>query len=150
MSAEEADGWQIKAPDAFLRLDGAKANHDRKNPTRWYEKAVYKLDSGAFGVALQPWDPPADAALTSDKIDELLLEVSNGYLNEPYSKQIGAYPRSISQAMRKLGIITDAGQRSALAELIQRGVQEAAYRRPNGNKANGLRHPNGAPAVNWV
>jgi hypothetical protein len=79
-------------------FDGARANHDVKNATQWFERVPVHLDSGDVTAAAQPWQPPSEA-FTDMLIDQLLSMVATGDNGHPWSRQLGSYDRSISKAL---------------------------------------------------
>lgn len=148
MTDTEADHWKISRPDMYFRIDGAKANHDAKNGTEWFERVVHELENGDFVAAPAPWTPPHEA-VTTETIQSLLVIVKMGDHGQPWTKRLGQYDRSISRAMEKLGISSRDGQQNALHQLFEAGVSECAWTKPNRMPAMGLRHPDGGPDVRW-
>jgi hypothetical protein len=149
MSDAEAERWQIRQPQFYFRLDGAKANHDRKNGTEWFERVVFTLDNGDAVAAASPWTPPAEA-ITDKVVGELIELVEEGHHGKPFSPQIGSYDRSISVAMCRVGISARKAQRNALDAILAAGCTEAAWKTSSRRPARGLRGPGGGPAVHWM
>jgi hypothetical protein len=144
MTAAEAAAWKIASPQYFFRLDGAKANHDAKNPTEWFERVPVQLDNGDVAAAAQPWQPPSEA-ITDMLIHQLLDIVATGDNGYPWSRRLGRYDRSITRALSSLGIGSGKAQRAALDALWAAGCVEAAWRKANRDKAMGIRDPDGRP-----
>lgn len=149
MTEAEAAGWKIASPQFYFRLDGAKANHDAKNATEWFERVPVQLDNGDVAAAARPWQPPSEA-ITDVLIDQMMEIVAAGDRGRPWSMQLGNYDRSISKAFEQAGIGSRKMQESALAALIARGCTEQTWRKPNRSPALALRHPDGRPHVRWV
>jgi len=148
MSEAEAAGWKIGTPDFFFRLDGAKANNDRKNPVEWFERRPIELDNSDIVAAAWPWTPPHEA-VTGDLIAALLAVVKTGDNGKPWSTRLGSYDRSIARPMEKLGLASRKAQKEALDALFAAGCTEAIWTKPNRMPAEGLRHPDGSPMAEW-
>jgi hypothetical protein len=148
MTKEEAAAWKITRPDLYFRIDGAKANHDAKNGTEWFERIPLTLDNGDVVAGVQPWTPPRET-VTGDMISTLMAVVKAGDDGQPWSKRLGEYDRSISRAMESVGLVTKPGQILALDALRAAGVVEQSFKKPNRQLAMGLRHPEGGPSVPW-
>ena len=149
MTEAEAAAWQLPRPAAYFRLDGAKANHDAKNGTEWFERVLIDLDNGEVTAAARPWDPPSETIM-DDRITDLLALVANGDRGQPWAKQLGNYDRSFAKALSGIGIGSKRAQATALEALFAAGCVEAGWKRKNRAKAMGLRHPDGRPAVDWI
>lgn len=149
MTDGEASSWKISRPDLYFRLDGAKANHDAKNQTEWFERVPLDLDNGDTVAAVAPWLPPREA-VTDDLVTKLLEFVKAGDNGQPWSRRLGKDQRSISRPMERLGIVTREGQAKTLDALFDAGVAERAWVKSNRARALGLRHPDGGPAADWI
>jgi len=148
MTEAEAAGWRISRADLYFRLDGAKANHDAKNATEWFERVPIVLDNGDTVAGVMPWAPPQEA-VTDDLTGKLLGIVKEGDHGQPWTRRLGTYDRSISHAMERVGIVSRGGQRKMLDALFAAGVTECVFTKPNRQAAMGLRHPDGGPDASW-
>jgi len=148
MTDAEAAAWKISRPDMYFRLDGAKANHDARNPTEWFERIPIELDNGDMVAGVTPWTPPHEA-VTDDLVGTLLVIVGAGDNGQPWNRRLGKYDRSISRPMERLGIASRDGQHKLLDALFIAGVTECAFAKADRVRAMGLRHPDGGPEVVW-
>ncbi len=148
MTDAEAASWKIARPGFYFRLDGAKANHDARNGTEWFERIPLLLDNLDVVAAAWPWQPPHEA-VTDTLVDDLLAVIKAGDHGQPWSRRLGKYDRSISRPMERLGLVSRQGQEKALDALLAAGVTENAWTKPNRTPAMGLRHPCGEPNVPW-
>jgi hypothetical protein len=114
-----------REPQFYFRLDGAKANHDAKNATEWFERVPVQLDNGDVTATARPWQPPSEA-ITDMLIDQLLDRVAAGDSGQPWSRRLGAFDRSISKALASVGIGSKKAQQAALDALWAAGCVEAA------------------------
>lgn len=149
MTEAEAAAWKIAQPQLYFRLDGAKANHEAKNGTEWFERVTVTLDNGDVTATARPWQPPTEM-ITDLLIDQLMETVAIGEHGQPWSIRLGHYDRSISKALTLAGIGSRSKQDAVVAGLLAKGCIEAAWKRKNRARALGLRHPDGRPKVEWL
>jgi hypothetical protein len=129
-------------------LDGAKANNDERNPVKWFERKIFELDNADIVAAAWPWQP-IRVVLDPVVIEKLMEIIQRGRMGKPWSARIGKYERSIAIAMSELGIKDHSTQEQLLEAVYKLGVTEQGWRRANRALSEGLRHPDGGPAVDW-
>lgn len=149
MTKEEAALHGIHRPEFYFRLDGAKANNDERNPVKWFERKIFELDNGDIVAAAWPWQP-IRAVLDPVVIEKLMEVIGCGKIGKPWSARLGKYERSIAFAMSELGIKDHNTQEQLLEAVFKLGVTEQGWRRANRSLSEGLRHPDGGPAVDWA
>lgn len=154
MTEEEgaAFGLTGNAHKAMFRVDGGKANHAPLTECEWFERVAYELANGDRVAAVVPWSPPADT-LTLDTRLAIEAAVATGSSVGPWSPKMSGDSRSIRQLLQQHGVVTSAGQKAALAQLLTAGFNIVEFRKAGGNRstAQGLRSPEGKPSTaSWI
>jgi hypothetical protein len=150
MTVSQADEMYVTRDrrGLYFRLGsvGSKLNYAAPEDSEWFERLAVMIN-GEATVRCIPWQRPS-GRLDDAKVASLIAAIGSGTKSGPYSPRIDDGDRSLGPLLKNLGIRGTAAQRSALRDLLDRGVVvQASWRRP-GHRDNrqGLRTAVGSPA----
>ena len=150
MTEEDAFALGINAEcrHNYIKLADAKSSYAPLSAATWYERFNIELANGDGAPTLRPWQPPEDK-VTPDIRAAIEAGIARGIGGEPWSPMLGSRPRSVKHLMVQHGVTTSDGQKKLLIELLAAGFEKVEFKSSNRRWDQGLRTPDGKPAVKW-
>jgi hypothetical protein len=149
MTKAEAERFGIEEGERgrYFRLGSMESKRSYTEPERaeWFQRKAELLNSEQV-VRCEPWLPPTEGVTPQQEAD-LLAEIAKGTGVGPYSPRLDESIRSLAPILVKLGLQTQAIQRSVMRSLFKSGaIVKASWHDQLRRPRQGIRTQDGEPS----